>query len=118
MALKLIESWIEYHSKEKGNPDLYWAWEELFEMVQKSPELAWEYILEIANYSSNERVLSNLAAGPLEDLLVLHGADFIDRIETITRQNPPFVPVVKGVWQNNMQPSIWERVHAMQSKYS
>ena len=118
MDSNLVECWIEYHTREKGNPDLFWAWEKLSEIAQKSPEEAWEYILKIATSTSNERVLSNLAAGPLEDLLVFHGPVFIDRIETYTRQNPPFVSVIKGVWQNNIQLSVWERVHAIQTKYS
>lgn len=116
MDSKLVASWIEYHRQENGKPDLYWAWEELDNMVQTRPEQAWQYILEIVNGCSNERVLSNLAAGPLENLLVFHGADFIDQLEITARKKPRFVPIVKGVWQNSMPPSIWEAVHRIQIK--
>lgn len=116
MDSELIEKWIEYHSTK--NKELFWAWEKLDDMVQHSPEDALEHILQISTSTNDPVVLSNLGAGPLEDFLVLHGAQFISQIEIKARQIPQFTRVVKSVWQNAIQPSTWERISAIQAKYS
>ncbi|SDU31743.1 DUF6869 domain-containing protein [Halopseudomonas salegens] len=116
MDESLSTKWIEYHAT--GNKDLFWAWEELESMVRKAPEHAWLQILDIAAATENQEVLSSLAAGPLEDLIALHGLNFIERLETKARQNPEIARLVTGVWRNNIPDSVWERLHAIQTKYS
>ncbi len=116
MDSELINKWIEYHStKDKS---LYWAWEALDEIVQNSPDEALSYILEIATSTNNQEVLSNLGAGPLEDFLALYGANYIEHVETKARQVPQFTIVVKSVWQNSIEQSVWERVCAIQARHS
>ncbi len=115
MDENLSKKWIEYHAT--GNQELFWAWKELESMVLQAPERAWMQILDIATATDDQKVLSNLAAGPLEDLLVHHGLAFIERVEVKARQNPDFGRVMVGVWRNSMPESIWERVHAIQTRY-
>lgn len=116
MDENLSRQWIEHHAT--GNHDLFWAWEELESMVLRAPECAWLQILDIATATDDQKILSNLAAGPLEDLLGFHGPAFIDRIEVSARRNPKFARLVAGVWRNSMSDSLWQRVHGMQIKYS
>lgn len=115
MDANLIHAWIEYHVT--NNRSLFWAWEELDRLVRVEPELSWKLIQDIALESDEPIVLANLAAGPLEDLLLHHGKQFIDRIEIYTRQNPHFVPVVMSVWSNAIEKEVWDRFHAMQLRY-
>ena len=116
--MELIEAWIKYHAQETRVPDLFWAWEELENLVDDSPDDAWRIILEIAQRTDNQLVQANLAAGPLENLLVKHGIDFIERVETATHQVPAFTRVILGVWKNSMDEDIWNRVNTLQSRYS
>ena len=58
----------------------------------------------------------NLAAGPLEDLLVRHGAQVISEIEASANQDDLFLFVVSGVWTERMSPEIRDRVHALIDK--
>lgn len=116
MNSNLEEAWIEYH--ETKSADLFWAFEELEDLVRQNPEQAWEAIVSISRHSDDAQVLANLAAGPLEDILTYHGPAFIDRFEAYTRQHPEFVPVAKGVWGRGNEHSVWGRVHAVQAKYS
>ena len=116
MDSELINKWIEYHTTK--DQSLFWAWEALDEIIQNSPDEAFSYILEIASSTNNLEVLSNLGAGPLEDFLVLYGSTYIEQVETKARQVPQFTLVVKSVWQNAIENSVWERVSAIQAKYS
>ena len=54
-----------------------------------------------------------LAAGPIEDLLAKHGADFIDRVEAEARNDPNFAKVLGGVWKNEMPADVWARLQAV-----
>ena len=55
-------------------------------------------------------LLSNLAAGPLEDLLVEFDDQFIDRIEKCASQSPRFRFMLSMVWKNDISEPVWERV--------
>lgn len=116
MRQSLSGKWIEYHVT--GDKELFWAWEALDDLVRHTPEQAWQHILSVLAETNSEDVLSNLAAGPLEDLLVLHGPAFIERIEIASREMPDMAKLMAGVWRNNMSDAVWERVHAIQAKYS
>jgi hypothetical protein len=91
----LTEAWIVESLKDCG--DLI-----LFDQCHEDPETAWLVILRIIEHDLTPEQMANLAAGPLEDLLSLHGPNFIDRVETEARRNPRFNNLLGGVWQLNM----------------
>jgi hypothetical protein len=53
----------------------------------------------------DEDILAYVAAGPLEDLLVRHPYAFIDRIESLARNDAHFRRAMSGVWGWNSIPS-------------
>lgn len=55
----------------------------------------------------------NLAAGPLETLLVRHGRDVLERVEAEAKSNPSFKDLLDGVWGNAIDEAVWERVQAL-----
>ena len=75
-------------------------------------EAVWQAILRIMQRELSEEQISLLAAGPVEDLLALHGAQFIDRIEAEALRSPAFAHVLGGVWRRDMTPEMWQRVEA------
>ena len=83
---------------------------ELDELVHEHPEHAWPCILATVADARAQPFLGLLAAGPIEDLLSIHGATFIDRVEREARQNPRFAWTLGGVWQLQMTDEIWARV--------
>jgi hypothetical protein len=112
---ELIATWIALQNpgeKITEKTEGFWAWEMFHEIVRGDPELGWSLISEIAAASCDDYVLANLAAGPLEDLLADHGAEFIERVEQDARRDPKFRKTHAGVWQNKMPKKIWERVRA------
>jgi hypothetical protein len=82
----------------------------MYDVVHDEPEVAWPVILRILERELTDDQTALLAAGPLEDLLVLHGPQFIERIEGEAQRNPRFNHLLGGVWQNQMSQEIWERV--------
>jgi hypothetical protein len=82
-------------------------------LPREQPELAWLAILEVLSIIGadiKDRRFAVLAAGPLEDLLSEHGKLMIDRVETEARRNPDFALLLGGVWRNDIEAEVWERM--------
>lgn len=77
-----------------------------------APEIVWQAVLQIMQHRLTDEQLTLLAAGPVEDLLALHGAQFIDRIEAEAKRSPAFAHLLGGVWPRDMAPALWQRVEA------
>jgi hypothetical protein len=116
MTPDLAEKWIAYHST--NDEALFWAFEELCSLCEGNPEQAWQVVQQISNLSTDPKILGNLVAGPLEDILHYHGLDFIERFEIYTRQHPEFVTVAKGVWVKEAAKEVRDRVRVLQEQYS
>jgi Family of unknown function (DUF6869) len=99
----LAKDWLQQSQLQDGDALMY-------DLLHEEPELAWPVILQILKCELTEDQTALLAAGPLEDLLALHGAGFIDRIEVEAEHNPRFNHLLGGVWQDTMSPGIWDRV--------
>lgn len=110
----LLTAWIALHETGRSgalNSDPnFWAFEALNNLCSEQPEICWKVILAILARTSLDRVLANLAAGPLEDLLAQHGPEYIEIIETQARRDSDFRKLLGGVWQNSMTEEIWSRV--------
>jgi len=88
------------------------AYEHVCDLVSKSPETALEFVMAVTLATDNDDVLDNLAAGPLEDLIRLHGALLIDEIEVMAEKSIKFRSLLEGV-QEGGDKFVWERVKAL-----
>lgn len=99
--VRRILRWYEADRGHKSKTNLDWENEEiglegLQRLIEQKPDRAWEVIKGlIAN--APEYALARIGAGPLEDLLDLYGAEFIDRIETYSRQNERMKPALEAM---------------------
>lgn len=112
---RIAEAWIQLYRVPEGDPDreiAFWSHERLRDLVREDPEAAWD-IIRVISREESDVVLSNLAAGPLEDLLVSHGERFIDRIEMLAAHDPQFRKMLAATWQNSMPPHLWKRIKAV-----
>jgi hypothetical protein len=89
------------------------AYDQLYELIHDDPEKAWNVIQIIYKTDSSERMLAIVAAGPVEDLLVYNGQEFIDRVEQLADNEPIFKKLLGAVWQNNIPQEVWKRVKAV-----
>lgn len=112
---KLISAWIQLYTLDSDSPqrgEWFWSYRQLDDLVEKNPQLAWKAILDILSIDRSDRIMNSLAAGPLEDLLVRHGADFIDKVELEAQRSIFFRSLLGGVWKNAIQVDVWKRVQA------
>ena len=105
---KIIDDYKQYFITKDDS--YFEAWEIVNDLVFNDPEKAWQILLEMIQETDDKSYLSFLGAGPLEDLLVYHGKNFIERIENEAKHNKNFLFALKCVWQNNMLPKIWNKV--------
>lgn len=67
-----------------------WAYSALDDIRGHDMARYWGIINEIRRLDDTDSTLSNLAVGPLEDLLVASGSAFIDRCEALARTDDRF----------------------------
>lgn len=91
------------------NHPSYWAIERFVDLEADSPEDCWAAILSIVAKNPSARILANLASGPMEELLELHGNEYIDRIEKEARINADFRNLLHNVWEITNE-TIWRRI--------
>src|SRR4051794_34708526 len=73
--------------------------ERLTQWLHHEPDRALSTICAIAKITDDVETLSVLAAGPLEDFLGIHGAEYFDTIRALAHDHPRFHAVLCGVWQ-------------------
>jgi hypothetical protein len=111
----LADAWISYRHALDGSGDrekYSWA-TDLYELEYHEPETLWLLILEIHRRDKSVAVQQVLSAGPIENLLALHGENFIERVEAEAQKDPTFAKVLGGVWKNRMKDAIWDRLQAV-----
>lgn len=111
---ELIREWIQGFKSESKQASP--AYIELSDAVENDPERAWQIILAILKRDQSDNVMSCLAGGPLEDLLVYHGKDFIDRVEELARIDQDFNWILGGVWKNDISDEVWNRVTSVRKE--
>ena len=111
--LALAKAWIALQHAERRMRDddpRFEAHVALDELRATDPERCWSVILKIFEQDQSDKLLANLAAGPLEDLLATHGEHFIERVETLARQEPRFRFTIQMVWRNSISAPVWARL--------
>ncbi len=74
-------------------------------------EQGWAVLSAAIDRASDEQVLCNIGAGDLEDLLVFHGAEWIDTIEARAATSENLRTALKCVWGGD--PEVRARVDAI-----
>lgn len=116
MAVENLDVWVDAYISVYDSDDsldeehpCYWAIEKFADLEADSPELCWQVIRKIVERQPVHRVLANLAAGPLEELVELHGPQYIDRIEKEAQSNSDFRVLLRELWETTNE-SIWSRI--------
>lgn len=111
-ANNLADAWIALQRAPKHEREaLFWAYQTLDALIDRDPESAWQVIdLIWRRAQDDDRILADLAAGPVEDLLGRHGPAFIERIYLTARQEPVFRKLLGAVWRNSIAEPVWQRL--------
>lgn len=120
----LIADWLSYHRELERQGSLtddrdvgsqyFESIDGLDDMVRTDPESGWQAIQVIFSRCENDFQRACLAAGLLEDLLVKHGPEFVDRIELAARNDDGFRELLTGVWRSTIEDAVWQRIERLQ----
>lgn len=80
-----------------------------------NPDLGLATIFAIMQMTDDRWVLTNLAAGPLEDFLGTQGETYIDTIHTLALKHPRLREVLRGVWEGRMSKEVWHRIEVLKT---
>jgi hypothetical protein len=109
----LASRWIALQFTDRDAPDYkehFRAFEEVDALTDKYPEDAWNFVLAVLIRSESDFIVANLAAGPVEDLLMRHPEETVRRIERDVPAKPALARMLHGVWQNDLSPDLWARI--------
>jgi hypothetical protein len=117
-VVELADAWIRYwqapeDSAERGDFDLAMKFHDI---EYHQPEILWAMIVAIHSRDQSIHIKQVLSAGPLENLLALHGEGFIDLVESEAQRDPSFAKLLGGVWKNRMSEEVWQRVQAVRER--
>ena len=87
-----------------------------WEMPRNCPEDCWR-LLEVARrggYSDED--LAVISAGPFEDLMGYHGADYIEKVEAAARIDERMRYLLGTVWRGKIVDAIWARLLSLRSE--
>src|SRR5437879_4712552 len=93
----LIDGWIHLQSTDPNSKEydkLFWAYEEVYKLVAVDPNEAWNFVLRTLQRDQSPKVMENLSAGPLEDLLAGWGDEVIDRVENEAKTSGLFAQLL------------------------
>lgn len=113
----IARSWVERYQISTTKAETQWAYDKLDDLITINPKLALEIIIVIFNKTNDEFVLDNLAAGPLENLLVRHGNEIITDIEKYTLAHPKFSDVLAGIWSNGINASVLAKINSLLDRF-
>jgi hypothetical protein len=112
---KIADAYLKY-CETKAEEDR-WVWGKVWDIVNGDPQTAWPLICMLIAGATSDRLLADVAAGPLEDLLNKHGPAVITAVEKECTNNPRLRLALSGVWGINPGNPIFERWYALMWKY-
>lgn len=115
---KLAKAYLGYGrcfgSDPVGNPDQSpdtWSSDCVSEIEQDYPDLLLHFVIAAADHCETVEDVAYLAAGPVENMIVRHGPNVIDRIERLAASSAKFAYLLSGVWGGSQaDPKVWARV--------
>lgn len=100
---RMASAWLGYQ-------ETFWAWEEVNTLIDAGDDEAWFVLNELIRRSSDERVLSAIGAGPLENWLERHGDRVMFLAEEAAAKDRRWRVAISAVWQGEMSDELYARV--------
>ena len=109
---RLAKAWIFAQKLGVDSPGYEkqsWAVDEVINLATEKPEDLWQIILKILEIDSSDEVAKAVGAGPLEDLMLHYGEDFIGKVEEQASKSDIFKTAMKSVWLDSDDTPICAR---------
>ena len=100
---KLAESWLTVQRH-------WWAWDAVNRLCHEAPLDAWPIILRLVELADDDKLLGDIGAGPLEDLLKKHGALLLTHVESRAASDTQFRKALSSVWLSDRESDVAKRL--------
>jgi hypothetical protein len=111
---EFVQSWMIIQNSLPGTEPYesnFWAHEELAGLCEFSPEDAWEVILALVDATKADTLLQAIGAGPLADLMTLHGEEYIALVEQAAAADFRFCMAMTGAWLDGEDTPVWKEYY-------
>jgi Family of unknown function (DUF6869) len=109
---QLIAGYWKYYALSTGDrrerleaDQWFWAWEEVERAVRAPSANVFPVLIALVESAANDDALAYVGAGPLEDLINWHGAQFLDQIEESARRDRAFRTALATVRVSDSAPA-------------
>jgi Family of unknown function (DUF6869) len=108
---ELADAWIT-------KPDRAWSSDDeaLYALLHSEPDRALAAIFAVMQLTDDQKVLGQLAAGPLENFLGVHGREYLRLFHTLALEHRRLREVLDGVWQGAMPKDVWHQIETLNQK--
>jgi len=92
---------------------LFWAFSEVNKITFSDAERGWNITLALIAAAPDYRTLGYVAAGPLEEVLEVHGERLVDRVENLVHRDEKFrrALLLVACFEDSMTEAIRTRVN-------
>jgi hypothetical protein len=109
------EIYLRYYHEKKAEDS--WILEKVDVATNSNIDEAWEITRAVIEKASSNEALAYVAAGPLENLLQMHGPAVIDRVEREAEKSEKFQLALSGVWGLEPGTPVFEWWYALMWKH-
>jgi len=106
----LADAYLKHY--ETGDDSLAWAFSTVNGIILRDAERGWAITLALIANACTDNALGYVAAGPLEEMLEVHGNTIIDRVEDLARSEPKFRRALSFVtcFKDSMPETVRSRI--------
>ena len=109
---ELAARWLD-HRATGWTDDHDWTAVRLVDaIVRRSADEGLSVVIALVRQARSQEDLFSIAAGPLQDLLRLHGPAIVDALLESARMDQNLRTAVGGVWGNSIGIDVWRRLQA------
>lgn len=111
---EFVQSWLTIQNALPGTVPYesnFWAHEDLADLCYTNPNDAWQVILALVQASEADALLQAIGAGPLADLMIFHGEDYIGHVENQADADSRFRQAMSGAWLDGDDTPVWKRYY-------
>jgi hypothetical protein len=107
---ELAEAWITKSGAWSSDDDA------LYQILHSEPDRALAAIFAAMQLTEDQKVLGQLAAGPLENFLGIHGKQYLAVFHALALEYRRLREVLDGVWQGAMPKDVWHQIETLKQK--
>ncbi len=113
---RLVDAYLRHYAT--SDDSLLWAFGEVNEITVMDAERGWSITLALIAAAPDDQTLGYLAAGPLEDVLEVHGGQLMDRVESLAHRDKKFRQALSYVacHEDSMPQVVRARINSLKGR--